>query len=84
MSDPIVLSTMATSVIYVVKADATPAPLVSKGLERLAEVNAPLAGVVLDQVDVGKANRYGYGEKYGASGYYDYYGYGGDDSAYRL
>ncbi|MFM9817491.1 UNVERIFIED_CONTAM: polysaccharide biosynthesis tyrosine autokinase [Spiribacter pallidus] len=84
VSDPIVLSTLTTSVIFVVKADATPAPLVSKGLERLAEVNAPLAGVVLDQVDVRKASRYGYGEKYGASGYYDYYGYGGDDSAYRL
>ena len=84
VSDPIVLSTMATSVIFVVKADSTPAPLVAKGLERLREVNAPLAGVVLDQVDMRKASRYGYGGKYGASGYYDYYGYGSDDRAYRL
>ena len=84
VSDAIVLATYATSVIYVVRADATPAPLARKGLERLAEVNAPVAGVVLDQVDVRKAGRYGYSYKYGASGYYDYYGYGGDDSAYRL
>ncbi|MEX0373621.1 GumC family protein [Spiribacter roseus] len=79
VSDPLVLSTHANTVIYMVKSDATPVPLVRKGLERLAEVNAPIAGIVLDHVDVKKSRKYGYGYgyggKYGAEGYYDYYGY---------
>ena len=77
VSDPLVLSTHADTLLYVVKADATPVPLVKKGIDRLAEVRAPLAGIVLDQVDVRKSRRYGYsyGYKYDASGYYDYYGY---------
>ncbi|KAF0280946.1 hypothetical protein BA897_03450 [Spiribacter roseus] len=81
VSDPLVLSTHANTVIYMVKSDATPVPLVRKGLERLAEVNAPIAGIVLDHVDVKKSRKYGYGYgyggKYGAEGYYDYYGYSG-------
>ncbi|RZU99084.1 GumC family protein [Spiribacter vilamensis] len=79
VSDPLVLATQASTVIYMVKSDATPVPLIRKGLERLAEVNAPLAGIVLDHVDVKKSRKYGYGygygSKYGAEGYYDYYGY---------
>jgi capsular exopolysaccharide synthesis family protein len=77
VSDPLVLSTHANTVIYMVKSDATPVPLVRKGLKRLAEVNAPIAGIVLDHVDVRKSRKYGYGYggKYGAEGYYDYYGY---------
>jgi capsular exopolysaccharide synthesis family protein len=77
VSDPLVLSTHANTVIYMVKADATPVPLVRKGIERLAEVNAPLAGIVLDHVDVRKSRKYGYGygDKYGGDGYYDHYGY---------
>ena len=79
VSDPLVLSTHANTVIYMVKSDATPVPLVRKGLERLAEVNAPIAGIVLDHVDVKKSRKYGYGYgyggKYGGEGYYDYYGY---------
>ena len=77
VSDPLVLSTHANTVIYMVKADATPVPLIRKGIERLAEVNAPLAGIVLDHVDVKKSRKYGYGYgyKYGGEGYYDYYGY---------
>lgn len=77
VSDPLVLATHANTVIYMVKADTTPVPLIRKGVERLAEVNAPLAGIVLDHVDVKKSRKYGYGygDKYGGEGYYDYYGY---------
>jgi capsular exopolysaccharide synthesis family protein len=76
VSDALVLSTQASAVVYVVKADSTPYPLAQTGLKRLRQVNAPLVGAVLNQVDIKKAGRYG---KYGRYGYdryyhYDYYG----------
>lgn len=71
VSDAIVLGTKVDALLYVVRADATPTQLVAKGVGQLLQNNAPLTGVVLNQVDVRKAQKYGYG--YG--GYYDYYGY---------
>lgn len=71
VSDAIVLSTLANSLIYVVKSASTAISLVEKGIGQLLQSNAPVNGVVLNQVDIQKAQRYGY--SYG--GYYDYYGY---------
>lgn len=76
VSDALVLSTQASAVVYVVKADSTPYPLAQTGVKRLRQVNAPLVGAILNQVDIKKAGRYG---KYGRYGYdryyhYDYYG----------
>lgn len=71
VSDAIVLSTFADSLLYVVKSASTHIPLVEKGVGQLLQNNAPIKGVVLNQVDIKKAKRYGY--SYG--GYYDYYGY---------
>ena len=71
VSDAIVLSTFADSLLYVVKSAATHIPLVEKGVGQLLQNNAPVKGIVLNQVDIKKAKRYGY--SYG--GYYDYYGY---------
>lgn len=76
VSDALVLSRHVGSMVYVVKADSTPTPQVKAGLKRLAEVNAPVVGIVLNQVNLKKASRY-YGEGY--SGYYDVYGYGADE-----
>jgi len=78
VSDALVLSRYTGSMVYVVKADSTPVPQVKAGLKRLAEVDAPVVGVVLNQVNLKKASRY-YGEGY--SGYYDVYGYGADEKA---
>lgn len=75
VSDALVLSTFADAVVYVVKSDATPAPLAAKGLSRLAGVGAPVLGVVLNQVDVKKGARY---DSYYA-GYYQDYGYSSDE-----
>ncbi len=59
------------SVIYVVKADATSVSAVRSGLTLIERFGAPLAGVVLAQLDLAKSNRYGYG--YGNyDGYYYY------------
>lgn len=77
VSDAIVLSTLASSLIYVIKSDSTHIPLVEKGVGQLLQNNAPIKGIVLNQVDIKKAKKYGY--SYG--GYYDYYGYSNTKNA---
>ncbi len=78
VSDALVLSTFANAVIYVVKADSTNIKIVKSGLTRLREVDAPITGVVLNQVNVEKRLGYGYYSNY-YGGYYDYYGYTSDE-----
>ncbi|KEA64212.1 Capsular polysaccharide synthesis enzyme CpsD, exopolysaccharide synthesis [Marinobacterium lacunae] len=73
VSDALVLSTHANALIYVIKSESTAIPLAKRGVGQLLQNNAPVTGVVLNQVDVKKAKKYGY--NYG--GYYDYYGYSG-------
>ena len=77
VSDPLVLATCASSVLFVVQSDATPVPLIRKSLDRLRGINVPLAGVVLDQVDVEKSRRYDYlyGYRYAEAGDYGPYGH---------
>ena len=71
VSDAQILSQFATSVIYVVKADSTPYQVAQNGIKKLRRVGAPLLGVVLNQLDLEKAEKY-YGEY---SGYKSYGGY---------
>jgi capsular exopolysaccharide synthesis family protein len=71
VSDAQVLSQFASSVIYVVKADATPYQVAQNGIKKLRRVDAPILGVVLNQLDLEKAEKY-YGEY---SGYKSYKGY---------
>lgn len=72
VSDAMVLSTYANAVVYVVKSDSTSAQLAAKGIRRLREVDAPVSGVVLNQVDLDKASSYGsyYADYYSNYGYY--------------
>lgn len=71
VSDAVLMSTLADFVVYVIKSDATAAPLVHKGIGQLLQGNAPVKGIVLNQVDVTAA-----GSKSGRyDGYYDYYSY---------
>ena len=57
-------------------------PLAREGIRRLQRVNTPLVGVVLNQLDIAKADRYygeysGYRSRYGKYGMYSKkYGYG--------
>lgn len=69
VSDALILASYADSVIYVVKADSTPATQAQKGIASIVGSNEPLTGVVLNQFDAKRA-----------AGYYDsqYYQYGGD------
>ncbi|PSL15779.1 capsular exopolysaccharide synthesis family protein [Marinobacterium halophilum] len=71
VSDALVLSTHANALIYVIKSESTAIPLAKRGVGQLLQNNAPVTGVVLNQVDIKKAKKQGY--SYG--GYYDYYGY---------
>jgi polysaccharide biosynthesis transport protein len=79
VSDAVVLSQLASTVIYVVKADSTPYQLARSGIRRLAMANAPLLGVVLNQLDLERAEKY-YGEY---SGYGRYRGYKGHAYGYQ-
>lgn len=66
VSDALVLSKMASAVVYVVRSDRTPYKLAQTGVGRLRRVNANLIGAVVNRV-VARSARYG---KY--SGYYQY------------
>ncbi len=69
VSDALVLSQLVNQVIYLIKADETPYPLVQEGIKRLKKVNAPIVGVILNQVDMSKKPGR-YDQYYG--GYYSY------------
>jgi capsular exopolysaccharide synthesis family protein len=72
VSDALILSSHASAVVYVVKADHTPYQVAQAGLKRLRQVNAPLLGVVLNQLNLDKMPKY-----YGKYAYYQqaYYGH---------
>jgi capsular exopolysaccharide synthesis family protein len=83
VSDALVLSQFASSILYVVKADSTPYPLARHGLTQMKRLNEPALvglGAVLNQLDIDKASKY-YGEYRGYGGrYYRHYGYVSDAS----
>ncbi|MGY2260269.1 GumC family protein [Pseudomonas sp. SDO55104_S430] len=60
VSDALLLAQHSDAVIYVVKADSTPVSQVQKHLAMLQQSHAPVFGVVLNQVDLRKARKYGY------------------------
>ena len=70
VSDALILASRADSLLFVIKADATPYTLVRKALGRLVDSNLPLTGIVLNQFDAAKSAKY-YGGTYYQYG--DYY-----------
>ncbi|MCK5923459.1 MAG: CpsD/CapB family tyrosine-protein kinase, partial [Methylococcales bacterium] len=73
VSDALVLGKLSDAVVYIVKSHETSMDLVKRGTQRLKQIGAPLAGVLITQVDIDKITSYG-GDYY-YQGYYDYYGY---------
>ncbi len=73
VSDALVLGRLSDAVVYCVKSHETSVELIKRGVARLKEVKATLAGVIITQVDIDKITSYG-GDYY-YQGYYDYYGY---------
>jgi len=75
VSDAVMLAQLATSVLFVVRADSTPYPIARHALNRLHRADAPVLGAVLNQIDLEKADNY-YGEYSGyGNRYYRKYGY---------
>ncbi|MFI8480859.1 GumC family protein [Pseudomonas sp. NPDC078700] len=70
VSDSMLLATISDALIYVIRAESTSIPMVQKGVGQLLQNNAPVTGVVLNQVDLSKTKRYG--NSY--ANYYDSYG----------
>jgi Mrp family chromosome partitioning ATPase len=70
VSDPAMYSSHADAAIYVVKSDATSVHQIKAGLSLLERVNAPIIGIILNQLDSRKASKYG---EYGYGGYYETY-----------
>ena len=73
VSDALILSRLADLVIYVAKSHDTSLRVVASGLEKLRAADAPLAGLLLTQVDLDKLAVYG--ADYEFHGHYDYYDY---------
>lgn len=70
VSDAVVLSTLATGVLFVVKANSTPYPVARRCIHTLQGAGATVVGVALNQLDFRKADRYygaytSYAEEYG-------------------
>lgn len=67
VSDALVLSRLSDAVVMVVKADQTRSGLVQLSLSKLVNAHARVVGVVLNDLDLKNA------ERYGSYGYYQYY-----------
>jgi capsular exopolysaccharide synthesis family protein len=74
VSDALILATKASAIVYVVKADATPYQMAKEGLKRLHQVDVPVLGIVLNQINTQKLSHY-YGNKYGYYSKYGHYSY---------
>jgi capsular exopolysaccharide synthesis family protein len=68
VSDALMIARLADAVVMVVKADYSRSGLIQNSLAKLVQSHAKVYGVVLNDLDVKKAERY-----YGSYGYYQYY-----------
>ncbi|QWF70051.1 polysaccharide biosynthesis tyrosine autokinase [Methylomonas paludis] len=68
VSDSNLLAQYVRSVIYVVRAEHTQVATIRQGLKHLRKFGAPMAGIILNQLDVEKGHGY-----YGTNYYYNYY-----------
>ena len=73
VSDAVVLASMATGVVFVLKADATPFQLARRAIYTLQRGGASIFGVVLNQANFKNE------EYYGGYGKYNYHSYYGED-----
>ena len=80
VSDAVVLASMATGVVFVLKADATPFQLARRGIRALQRGGATMFGVVLNQADFRNEGYYG---SYGKYNYHAYYGEDVDKAAVK-
>ena len=62
VSDPLALSRVSDMTLMVVRWDRTPRSLVAEAMKKLAAAKAPLAGIVLSQVNLARHASYGFGD----------------------
>jgi succinoglycan biosynthesis transport protein ExoP len=75
-SDAMILSRLVDATLFVVRWGATPRQVVVNAIKMLQNAEAKLAGAVINQVDVRKHRRYGFGDQ---THYYGYHrGAGGE------
>ena len=74
VSDAVVLASMATGVVFVLRADSTPFQLAKRGIRTLQRGGANVYGIVLNQANFKNE------EYYGGYGKYNYHAYYGDDA----
>lgn len=72
VSDVIVLAAQADTLLFIVRSESTPRNEVERGVAQLQQNATPADWIILNQVDIRKAQKQGY--RY--SSYYDYYQYG--------
>jgi non-specific protein-tyrosine kinase len=65
VADSVIVAALADAVILVVQANATSRPTAARAFEVLDQVDSPIVGTVLNQVDT--QSRYGYAYGYGGS-----------------
>jgi succinoglycan biosynthesis transport protein ExoP len=71
VTDSAIISTLVDGVVFVIRAFLTTKALSKQGLRALVDVDAPIAGAVLNAVNLKKANEYNYYQYY----YYKREGY---------
>lgn len=74
VSDAVVLANMATGVVFVLKADATPFQLARRAIRTLQRGGANMFGIALNQTNFKNE------EYYGGYGKYNYHAYYGEDA----
>ncbi len=75
VSDALVLSRKASSVVFVIKSDSTPIQAVRNGLKQMHRIGAKVIGTVINQVQNKTRRYYGKYSNYGGDYYssYEYY-----------
>lgn len=81
VSDAVVLASMTTGVVFVLKADATPFQLARRAIFTLQRGGAVMFGVVLNKANFRNEEYYG---GYGKYNYHSYYGEEADKSARKV
>jgi polysaccharide biosynthesis transport protein len=69
VADSLMLSQVVDGVIFVVRSQSTEKRLAQEATRRLEQVNAPLLGVVVNDVSMSQSSEYGYNDPY-SSAYY--------------
>ncbi|MBQ4834132.1 formate--tetrahydrofolate ligase [Pseudoalteromonas sp. MMG010] len=69
VSDPLIIANSCHAVLYVVKADSTRTSQIKNTLDRFSEINTPIAGVLLNKVDISKGTDAEYADYYNPYGY---------------